>query len=101
MSPSYWKRRKARRLERSRKGVEARERKRLDSLAVAGAEAVREWKMVRRITDEAVYRTRRVIEFWVLDCGEGKIRMEVWENGERVKGIRTFAGTMRAMGKTV
>jgi len=98
MSPTYWKRKKAKRLERSMKGVAEKERKRL--ACYAGA-PLREWKMVRRVTDEAVYRTRRVIEFWVMDCGDGRTRMEVRENGGQVRGIRTFAGAMRAMGKTM
>lgn len=42
MSPSYWKRLKEKRIELSRKGVEARERKRLDQ--------VREAREVGRVT---------------------------------------------------
>ena len=93
MSPTYRKRIRARLLARSLSGVAARERKRL---AARAAEPVREWKLTRRITDEAVYRTRRIIEVWALDTGDG-IRTKVTENGGPTP-FRTIASALRALG---
>jgi len=93
MSPTYRKRIRARLLARSLSGVEARERKRI---AARAAEPVREWKLTRRITDEAIYRTRRIIEIWSMDTDDG-IRTRVTENGVPTT-YRTAASAMRALG---
>lgn len=93
MSPSYRKRLRQKHLERSRKGVLARERKRMER---AAGEPVREWARVRRITDEAAYRTRRIIEVWAMDCGEDGVKTKVTDNG-RPTTFRSQASAVRAL----
>ena len=94
MSPNYWKRLRARRLERSRKGVEARARK---HAARHAGEPVRAWKLVRRITDEAPWRCRRVIAIFAMDIGDGRSRIRVMENGAACRAIRSQGGAIRAL----
>jgi len=93
MSPTYRKNQAAKRLARSLKGVAARARIRAER---AFGEPIREWKLTRRITDEAVYRTRRVVEVWALDTGDG-IRTRITENGDPIS-YRTAASALRALG---
>ena len=94
MSPTYRKRQQAKRLARSLKGVAARARRHAQR---AAGEPVREWKLTRRITDEAVYRTRRIIEVWALDTGD-EIRTRVTENGTATR-FRTLASALRSLGR--
>ena len=95
MSPSYWKLRKQKRLERSRKGVAARLRK---LAAMRAGLPVRKWELVRRITDEAPRRTRTIVEVWVMELEYGKLKTKVTANGTETK-FRSLAGALKALGK--
>jgi hypothetical protein len=64
------------RREKARRAANARwDRKRLAALALGAPE--REWKRVRRVTDEMVGRPRRVVELWMMDCGLGRTKTRV------------------------
>jgi len=96
MSPTYRKRIRARLLARSLSGVEARERKRI---AARAAEPVREWEFCRRVTDEAAYRTRRIVEMHAMDHGDGRRpSIRITENGDPTR-FRSWASAMRALGR--
>jgi hypothetical protein len=94
MSPTYWKLRKQKLLERSLKGVAERSRKRAERMAGL---PVREWLCFRRITDEAVYRTRRIIELWSCTDESGRIHQEIRENGHPTR-FRSWRSAMRSLG---
>lgn len=95
MSPSYWKRLKERRLERSRKGVAARASLRAERMAGL---PMREWKLCRRVTDVAINRMQRIIELWTMADEEGQLHHEIRENGQRTT-FRSWAGAIRSLAK--
>ena len=93
MSPTYYKRRQQKLLERSRKGVEAR----LRIKAQASARTpIREWVFWRRLTDESIHRTRLVIELWCCQDEYGIIHHEIRENGKPTK-YRSWRSAIRAL----